>query len=42
MRRENEDLSHGAILKGLLEDGTGEEAPQEGDLVIFRPFACTR
>ena len=31
--REEEDLKAGAVMKGTLEPGEGEERPQEGDLV---------
>ncbi len=31
--RESEDLSHGAVLKGTVEQGAGNRHPQEGDLV---------
>lgn len=33
--REEEDLKGGAVLKGVLEPGTGTATPQEGDLVRF-------
>ncbi|KAL0030965.1 hypothetical protein WJX79_005290 [Trebouxia sp. C0005] len=31
--RESEDLHHGAVLKGTVEQGAGTRHPQEGDLV---------
>ena len=40
MCSENEDLSHGAILRGTLEEGSGQQSPQEGDLVGYRLSAC--
>ncbi|KAL3145165.1 hypothetical protein ABBQ38_001764 [Trebouxia sp. C0009 RCD-2024] len=33
--RENEDLNHGAILRGTLQEGDGQHAAQEGDLVYI-------
>lgn len=33
--REEEDLKAGAVMKGTLEPGEGEERPQEGDLVFL-------
>lgn len=33
--REEEDLKGGAVLKGVLEPGTGTATPQEGDLVFL-------
>ena len=35
-RREQMDLSTGAVRKGLLEQGQGSESPAEGDLVSVR------
>lgn len=32
-RREEEDLKGGAVLKGTVEPGEGDETPKEGDLV---------
>ena len=32
-RREEEDLKSGAVLKGIVEPGQGDERPSEGDLV---------
>lgn len=31
--REEEDLKGGAVLKGTVQPGEGEERPREGDLV---------
>ena len=35
-RREQMDLSSGAVRKGLLEQGQGSESPAEGDLVSVK------